>query len=461
MTFPYYMKILYFYLGYGSVADVICKCLNKVSDQRPSLSDIRYILEIYDAFLLIRPFDHAPDAVPGLIIQKLKKVIQMGLDGFRLNDMQSGLHWMGKNHETEKATSDESLIYCPSPGYDPGVAGILLTINKARDCRFRLEKLTQTINYSKAVLRRALERPEEIGPGIFNGTYGLALVIASLGRTGFLKDDDREIGRIEDLLNRPAIDLGITTGLSGQGLAILLSGRFSGANLIERQLSAIITSIMDMQNDDGSWLVKRDEDQSSGVKLNGFAYGISGIIYFLLTYRVRFNDSEIDSCIDRGLDYLISQRKAVGGEYLWWLNEKNPVIDPWLEYGFSGIALTFIKAFEVYKNPIYRETAVSALLCNPKFISSNYFTIGNGLAGLGEIYLEAYRVFKDRQWKERSDHIAGYLAHCYKNDCGHVYWLEGNASVPVYDLMTGNSGIIYFLIRSVYPDRVNFLLSLN
>jgi hypothetical protein len=128
-------------------------------------------------------------------------------------------------------------------------------------------------------------------------------------------------------------------------------------------------------------------------------------------------------------------------------------------FGFSGIAWVFIKAFEYLKDGGYKEAAVSALLSHPHYIESNYLCQSTGLAGLGEIYLDAYRVFKDTQWLDRATHIASFIGHCAKvqND-GSLYWLEGSDNLPTAGFMTGNSGIIHFLLRFNNPGKIGFPL---
>ncbi len=183
------------------------------------------------------------------------------------------------------------------------------------------------------------------------------------------------------------------------------------------------------------------------------------ITYFLLAYALKFQSARAKKAASKSLTWLLKQRRPSNGHLLWSAGSKNPSIDPWLEYGFSGVALLFIKAFECLKEPEFKEAASGALLAHPATICSNYLTQANGLAGLGEVYLEAYKVFGDTEWLNRASHIARLLLYCNKSQKdGTIYWLDGSDNRPTADFMAGNSGIIHFLLRYQNPKHINFPL---
>ena len=110
----------------------------------------------------------------------------------------------------------------------------------------------------------------------------------------------------------------------------------------------------------------------------------------------------------------------------------------------------------------YKAAASEALLFNPKYIVSNYLGLGNGLSGLGEVYLEAFQVFKEAEWLERAEHIVRVLSiSYYSNPNGSIYWHEGNSSQPATDLLNGNSGILHFLMRYLFPDKISFPIKID
>eukprot|EP01037_Dinobryon_pediforme_P013136 gene13136-13237_t len=248
-------------------------------------------------------------------------------------------------------------------------------------------------------------------------------------------------------------DLWFGSGIAGLTM-LYCSGNPKGHNYYQ-ELNEIVSCLLGKQCKDGSWSIKRS-DEDTGIKMFGFLYGIAGILYFLLEYYSRYPNEVIKISVAKGLNYLMKGRKPINGVLIWPISASNAQIDPSLDYGFAGTALTFIKAFEVLGDQRYKAAASEALLFNPKYIVSNYLGLGNGLSGLGEVYMEAFQVFKEAEWLERAEHIVRVLSiSYYSNPNGGIYWHEGNSSQPATDLLNGNGGILHFLMRYLFPDKIS------
>jgi hypothetical protein len=93
---------------------------------------------------------------------------------------------------------------------------------------------------------------------------------------------------------------------------------------------------------------------------------------------------------------------------------------------------------------------------HPTHLYSIDFTQGNGLAGLGEVYLEAAKVFQSGEWQDRADWIAQFLLHhfCQQKD-GVCYWMPDGSPFTTAGFMGGNSGIIHFLLRYLKPGQLS------
>ena len=136
----------------------------------------------------------------------------------------------------------------------------------------------------------------------------------------------------------------------------------------------------------------------------------------------------------------------------------------WWSEGTSGIALAFIKAYICSDNPAnkqtYKQYATGALLNHPKQVIENNLSQSLGLSGLGEIYLEAYRVFQEKEWLERAGWIAQVIMHMKKVHPQHgPFWLVQHERQPTADFMGGNSGVVHFLLRYCYPDAISLPLA--
>jgi lantibiotic modifying enzyme len=255
----------------------------------------------------------------------------------------------------------------------------------------------------------------------------------------------------------PGTDLNLATGIAGQGLSVLHCLPWLEANDAEKILEQGVTQLLDRQEKDGSWKQTKTGIQEKGIKLPGFSYGIAGITYFLLEYAVRFNSEPAKCAAVKALDWLIRQRHRKGDFRIWYVNPHTKTEDPWLDHGFSGITLVFIKAFELLKDIRYKAVVDSALLIHPEKLSGNYLMLSSGITGLGEIYLEAYRVFREDIWLKRAGWIAGFLIHtALEQPDGSVYWLADYDTNPTADLMVGNAGLIHFLMRYQHPDVLGF-----
>ena len=159
-------------------------------------------------------------------------------------------------------------------------------------------------------------------------------------------------------------------------------------------------------------------------------------------------DARRISAAERGLKYLMGCARSVKGHYEWRDSNRNKSIGAWWCKGAPGISLAFLKAYEIFESPVYLKVAEKALAFHPRYLFHKNFSQCHGLSGLGEIYLEAFRVTKDIEWWERAGWIGSFLVSNRKQTAtGEVYWLVDQAEFPTADFMLGNSGVIYFLSR--------------
>jgi hypothetical protein len=78
---------------------------------------------------------------------------------------------------------------------------------------------------------------------------------------------------------------------------------------------------------------------------------------------------------------------------------------------------------------------------------------------LGEVYLEAWRVFRADEWRERVDWINTFFCNTIcRNADGSGYWNLEESDLPTADFLVGISGIIHYLARSIRPDKIGYRL---
>jgi lantibiotic modifying enzyme len=79
----------------------------------------------------------------------------------------------------------------------------------------------------------------------------------------------------------------------------------------------------------------------------------------------------------------------------------------------------------------------------------------HGLAGIGEIYLEAHRVLGEECWGERAADIARVLVALFRRRSRQPWrCLPGESATDADGLMLGTAGILHFLLRHQHPQAV-------
>lgn len=226
----------------------------------------------------------------------------------------------------------------------------------------------------------------------------------------------------------------VESGIAGYGIAILQCLRYLEPDLVKERLSAVIIKTLELQNRNGGWL--------SDKKLPVFDNGNAGITWFLLGCYQLTGNLNLLKRIDTSLQWLVKKYRSASVTF----------------NGIAGVALTFIKAFEVTGDIRFKNHAEEMLVSIPSRIITNNYTFNNGLAGLGEIYMEAYRVFKNNKWHHRAGWIAGVFLHTSAGNEEKAYWIQNDVHAPYADLIIGNSGIIHFLLRYLYPEKVPLMI---
>lgn len=181
--------------------------------------------------------------------------------------------------------------------------------------------------------------------------------------------------------------------------------------------------------------------------------GTAGITYFLLCCYGVTKEEAVKAAAIKALKYLQSTVQVRDGKRI--MDKQDAPID--IFYGLGGIALTFIKAYEVLQDPACKQFAEAILNAFPARYLMNNLTTSVGITGIGEVYLEAHRVFQDDTWRKRATFIAKALTYmALDNYAGGKFWLTDNPRVTTADLMVGNAGIIHFLLRYLHPGKFGF-----
>ncbi|RKR80556.1 serine/threonine protein kinase [Mucilaginibacter gracilis] len=456
-------KSMKFFTDNNAIASMISRSLVNNPQSRPKIKSMRHTLSAYDALLLTNLKTKSPEPqikIHGNENTEIKELIQKGLNALAHPIMMDQFgYWISKNAETGNAIANEFRGYESLNGFANGAGGILYILANAGKLGFDLKALNIPIQRNSERLEASAAQTESGDSGLFYGSSGNSVALCALINAGVLEKNIHYHNQIYQGLTKPSNGVNLATGSSGRGLAMIYCASHTQQQLYEQELHSIVSDLLKEQQSDGSWIIKKHQSDKKGIKLLGFSYGIAGIVYFLLMYYSKYNDEKVKKAIFTALSWLLKQLVSSNGHLLWPLNSKNGVIEPWFEYGFTGVALTFIKAYEIFKENTFKVAATEALASHPKFICSNYITVNNGLAGLGHVYIEAYKAFKDEDWRDRARYIVYYLMHCRKTETdGITYWQEGNFTQPSASYMYGNAGIINFLMHYTQSKKINWSL---
>ncbi|QEM09113.1 lanthionine synthetase LanC family protein [Mucilaginibacter rubeus] len=437
---------LAYFLDSPSLISITVACLNADESLRPSLAEIKSKLELYDMVLLttdeISYVDISHSCDPATIIK----------DG-----IQTLAHIALANHAHFAAD-------LPSVSYGREMAFVCTDPNRLQPNEFAeisilalFTRFCPPAEHSTIV--SAINTRLEKSTVIQLSNLEVQILMAEISLAEL---DTRLRSTFMNIAEPLPDDISDDTppqtsaGLAGLGLKLL--------NLIDQQsdepdlrkLVEIVKSIANLQQKDGSWMGGPAGSGKKRFAITGFSHGVAGITYFLLCYFAKYPTGHLKARITSALNWLSGQRKPDRGNLTWPVSTENNTVDPWLEHGFTGIALTFIKAFEVLGDLQYQQIAAEVLRYHPIQITSNYCAFGNGLSGLGEVYLEAFRVFGDEEWYSRATAVRDVLLNSCYREKGICFWLDGTQLMPSPDFRTGSGGVLHFLLRFEHPGEINF-----
>lgn len=450
---------LYLFNQDKSMASMIAACLSINPDERPRLDQIKsFILNCRDKLNFVSgsetfEIDGAPN------FSQLKDVINNALKALVSPIFLSNNQiWHSRTLQNENYIGNFQVGKSHYGGLYQGIGGVLYLLGKAKAAGYEIDILKENYQRGWEFIRcNYLNKLPNISAGLFAGGAGIALSIATGIEAELLEKNEELVLQIQNLLQLPPEGINISSGIAGKGIAILQCRSYLKDEFIRETLQQYVSSLLKSQLGDGAWIISTNQPEKRGRKLTGFAHGVAGIAYFLLEYFSCYPNEEVKKSILKALNWLIekTQQKDI---FLHWHTDANPeIIGRGIDEGIFGISLTFIRANEILKLPVYKQIVEKTLRAYPFYTTLNNVTCGSGITGLGEVYLEAYRVFRTSEWMDRAMWISNILVHtCIRQSDNSVYWLMATTNTVTADFMTGNSGVIYFLMRCFMSDQLRF-----
>lgn len=336
-----------------------------------------------------------------------------------------------------------------------GIAGLLYVLATAQRAGVVCVSATLAELAARVLTERAPVTPDL--PGLVHGRAGRALAIATAVQAGCVAANDELRARLADALAGRLDWPDFTHGAAGQGIAALACARRLGEPALAMTAQACAAYLIRTQNPQGAWTLPQGVRGASGECYTGFAHGAAGVMGFLGRYAAHAGDATANAAWRRAEAWLISRaRRGRRGAWQWPRSESLPAPGNWWCHGAPGIALGWLCVAEVQGlAAVAEEHLRGALGAPPPKLRSDSLGQCHGLAGVGEVYLEASRVLGEQCWCERAADIAEVLVAVFRGRSQHPWhYLSSEPAAGVDGLMLGTAGILHFLLRYHDPAAV-------
>jgi serine/threonine protein kinase len=443
---------LNYFLRDRELAEFVAMCLKPIRKQRPEVEDIhifikrkaKMIHEGNDTGLIPEPI--STGSYRHLIDQLLKSYTERPLID------ENGL-WLSKLKQGSSSVGNEVTEGKPYLDWGEGISGILFTLAKVKASGIDISMLEKSISVNAGfVMEETKKLLTHLEAGLFYHSSGIAFSVTHLLNEKLIQDSYKCREVIKNCLCIRPTALNLEIGLAGHGLSLLHCRPYLDNYALQNDLEHCIKRLLDTQRKEGYWIIKQPHDPK-GTPFLGFTNGSAGILYFLIECNHLFHNGRVEQAIINGLDCMENSMVKENGVNFWPISYRSREAYPWLAFGFPGIVVTFIKAFE--------RTGIEKVLEGfPIYLVHNNLSFHFGLPGIGELYLEAKRVFQTDKYDQRINWIAGALLNTSLSQPSEsVFWLTNETTIPFGDFLTGNAGVLHFFTRYVNP-KIKFPFSL-
>lgn len=335
-----------------------------------------------------------------------------------------------------------------------GVAGVTYAISKL--CRFGFDVGGAAEHVAGSIdwLLDHQPTPDDQLPGLHFGEMGVAVAIAEALRAGLIAHGDWVSPYFHEVFDAPIDWPDLTHGAAGQGLgaltcAALLPETCGLGPAIERCVERCARFLCATQRDDGAWVLPEGVSEMSGKAFTGFAHGAAGALAFLSHPFVFASGAAVRDAARRAAHWLLDEARAgEGGLSLFWhMAPEEPRAWSWWCHGGPGIAIGLLAYHRATGEARFAAAARAALRGQP--FEPRHANLGqcHGIAGIGEIYLDAHALLQEPEWLDRALAVGQVLSNLARIDAQGASWLVENPYVPTPDLMIGTAGIVHFLAR--------------
>lgn len=288
--------------------------------------------------------------------------------------------------------------------------------------------------------------------GLYNGISGVALLFLSLGRVREAKKlFERSTGG-EQIFRVP----GLYDGAAGWGLVNLHFWSATGEeSYLDRALQAANHLLRTAKTDGAGafWPI--------GNRIpHGLGSGASGIALFLTYLGVLRKSGEFIDLASRAVGFDLANASWLGSRVFmheFKTNDPKKAKSPHTKYGSAGVATAALRLYSVTGDTKFRQFAESCAY-TVSSRGTNKLWQDWGLAGFGELLIDAYSILGDRNYLNTAYYLAeALLGFRVPQPEGIAFPGEELLRISC-DYGLGSAGIGIFLQRLQNPDSSRFLL---
>jgi len=428
-----------FFLRDEILADLIVSCLNEDPDKRPYVQEIQQVIEEYQKRI---------EKITGVPIEDypapvdMQDILNIHLLSYKLGILcdVNGV-WFSPDISRPRYVANSSLKRGILPGWYYGISGVQYILSLLTENKFDTSALKHEINTSwDWIQSEYLDQRDRMAPGLYQGGYGVAVALVAAMRADLVIKNEQTYRYLHELLGQFNNELSIGYGVSGLGLSLLYCSEYLKPKFKDSLLQHCKDHILANQRSDGSWRCLPIGGLPQEKEQLGLSYGVAGIVYFLSEYYSHLPDENVKAAVERALNWLTPKAKG-------------SLTDCYVDSGNAGIILACLKAYEVFRIEKLNDAIKSGLEMFPKYFLADQLSLGSGMAGLGMMYLQAYRILNCQEYFDRAHHICTVLLNTSnqaQND--GLFWNTANAGMATADLLAGNGGVAYFLLHYYKPE---------
>jgi hypothetical protein len=432
---------------------LIAQCLEIDTDMRPSITEVVDCLGSTSeaaAGEVDEPMDQPfPDRRPP-VESGLKWLVHgASVDG------QSKMWLSPALEQVHTQTTASVMDWRVYRSANRGVAGIVYALAKLSRYGFNLPGAEERLSHSVDWLLGHQDSPDDQLPGLHFGEAGVCVAISEAIAAGMIDEEEWTDPYLDEVFRAAPDWPDLTHGAAGQGLAALIVGNLLDRLWVTECSDRYAEFLHKTQDVDGGWTLPAGVDAMSGKSYTGCAHGAAGIVYFLAHHaRARDCERSLESA-QLGAEWLLNQAKPTSNltGLSWPMDSTVTESWNWWCHGSPGIAMAFLALYQVTREAIYANTARACVRTIPRHFRAMNLSQCHGLAGLGEVLLEAHEVLGDADLLIRSREISTTLADLAWPEEVGVAWKVENLHVKEADLMTGTAGVLHFLARSTSEDH--------